>query len=517
MKRVVSSALAIAMLAGCTNGGQSGEDRGWEEGETPVGTYVELQSAEMDGFTLAKYDGKELFRGIILADGPVARSIPTIRDHLMLENSLKDPKALEAARELHERIIALVERNNPEFFGEFEQVILSGDHLEIAAAINRGRTLARDVLEEARAGTTLATDEKCLVAAVVVAVVAAHVVVAVNHALAHETVWVSSVTTGDNGDRIDIDQQAQALMVSEMSDDVASMQKVPVWEFTSATAWNATTAYTDKTKHKLVIGDFDGDGEDDDRFYYSPGGVDDDLVAVDAGDFKADMRRKAQPIVADFDGDKVDDILFFEAGKEEHYIWFWKKTNGTPGYTFIRFIGNENNISADVAKPAVGDFDGNGRADIFWYAPRTADDYMWEFTSERRYSSKAIAAGGNFKPIVGDFVGDNADDIVWYCPGSCDDVMWKFKKGTDYEKTRLSITINGDNYRPFVADFDNNGKHDIFWYNSGDQENNDSIWYWQTDDDRYTTASREVKGDYDPVTGKIAGRKLPTVFWWPNR
>ena len=73
-------------------------------------------------------------------------------------------------------------------------------------------------------------------------------------------------------------------------------------------------------------------------------------------------------------------------------------------------------------RPYVGDFDGNGRDDIFWYAPGPTADKLWLHAVAGGYSSLPIAPRTTV--AVGDFDGDHRDDIVWYAPGSAGDSMW---------------------------------------------------------------------------------------------
>ena len=54
--------------------------------------------------------------------------------------------------------------------------------------------------------------------------------------------------------------------------------------------------------------------------------------------------------------------------------------------------------------PLVGDFDGNGVTDLFWYAPGSAGDYLWLFTSGGGFTQITKSVNGTYQPFVGDFV-----------------------------------------------------------------------------------------------------------------
>jgi hypothetical protein len=63
----------------------------------------------------------------------------------------------------------------------------------------------------------------------------------------------------------------------------------------------------------------------------------------------------------------------------------------------------------------VGDFDGNGQDDIFWYSPGNPNHVVWYFlpTGVR---TRSFAAWGVFDPRPLDLNGDAFDDILWYSP-----------------------------------------------------------------------------------------------------
>lgn len=143
--------------------------------------------------------------------------------------------------------------------------------------------------------------------------------------------------------------------------------------------------------------------------------------------------------------------------------------------------------STDVVKPVRGDFDGDGRLDIFWYRAGTAADVLWSGKSnqndivldqgdtrvavdplaDRFEVDTTLSISGTYSPFTGDFDGNGIDDIFWYGPGKAPDSIWYFTA----RGTLISVTtqINGT-YTPIVGNFDSvdaldvTEQDDIFWY-----------------------------------------------------
>lgn len=69
-----------------------------------------------------------------------------------------------------------------------------------------------------------------------------------------------------------------------------------------------------------------------------------------------------------------------------------------------------------------GDFDGDGFADITWYAPGAAGDYVW-WGQASGFRSSPVRIDGTYEPVAGDFNGDIYDDILFYGLGSSTDSM----------------------------------------------------------------------------------------------
>jgi hypothetical protein len=210
--------------------------------------------------------------------------------------------------------------------------------------------------------------------------------------------------------------------------------------------------------YTAIVGDFDGDGNDD-IFWYGPGD-EPDLIWWSNGDrtftdADVDVPDTAIPIAADFDGDGSDDIFWYGQGAASDVIW-WANGDGT-------FTLDDTDVS-ESAQPISGDFDGDGNADIFWYGAGAETDSIWWSNGDRTFTAADTDVSDTVEPISADFDGDGNDDIFWYGKGSAADSIW-WSNG-DRTFTAADTDVPGT-YRVASGDFDGDDKDDIFWYGPG--------------------------------------------------
>ena len=80
---------------------------------------------------------------------------------------------------------------------------------------------------------------------------------------------------------------------------------------------------------------------------------------------------QAQHVTSDFNGDCKSDIVWRNAATGQNYLYFMNGTTilGAEGY--IRTVADQNWQVAGV-----GDFDGDGKADILWRNSATGQNYL---------------------------------------------------------------------------------------------------------------------------------------------
>ncbi|MFC4077211.1 sporulation delaying protein family toxin [Salinithrix halophila] len=153
------------------------------------------------------YTGKEIFAGLVFAQGPVAKLFPEVWTDDVLEKA-KDPKSTAFVNRLLDRI----ESKDPSYFNELQAAIQAKDHVKVDASLAKGGELLDQAMKEENA-TIVNVDNgtgngRCAVAYAVAAIgaavvyshVAAVTVVAAGfaylYAAAHTKVKVKSGAPG---------------------------------------------------------------------------------------------------------------------------------------------------------------------------------------------------------------------------------------------------------------------------------------------------------------------------------
>jgi hypothetical protein len=231
-------------------------------------------------------------------------------------------------------------------------------------------------------------------------------------------------------------------------------------------------------------GDFDGNGKIDLGKVWNQGGAIDSDVHTSTGS-AFDMHRymtnqgayddSMKWVVGDFDGDGKADLLDYwnDGGKFSADVHLTRSGH----FDIKRFSTKDGGIPAGT-KFFSGDFDGDGRADILkvWNdgGDMSCDVYLSTGASFKnvRFATKQGGYWDSQIWKVGDFDGDGKTDLMklWNDNGNMTaDVH--LSKGDHFEMHRFATKQGGmsDGMKWFVGDFDGDGKADLMklWDDGG--------------------------------------------------
>ena len=205
------------------------------------------------------------------------------------------------------------------------------------------------------------------------------------------------------------------------------------------------------------------------------------------------------PVPGDFDGDGRVDVLWYAPGTRADSLW----RSTASGFTPVRIT----NVLRTYT-PIPGDFDGDGRTDIYWYGPGTAPDGLWRGTTTGFTSAAAPLVNGTFRPAAGDYDGDGRTDILWHAPGATADRLWR---GTTGGFTSVPVTNVNGQYTPVAGDYDGDGRDDVFFYAPGAA----SDAHWRGTATGFTPGpARSVSGTYTPIAGDSEGDGPDDLLWY---
>jgi chitodextrinase len=245
--------------------------------------------------------------------------------------------------------------------------------------------------------------------------------------------------------------------------------------------------------------DFDGDCKSDVLWRNSATGQDYlwlmNGLTITTGGFLNTVSDPAWQIqgTGDFDGDGKADILWRNALTGENYIWLM---NGLS----IASQGSVNFVDPALGwqVQGIGDFDGDGRADILWRNLSTGENYLYLM------NGLTIAAQGsiNFLPDqawqvkgIGDFNADGKADILWRNASTGENRIWLMNGWTIAAQGSINFFPDQAWQVKGIGDFNADGKADILWRNASTGENR--IWLMNG----WTITSQGSVNFVDPASG----------------
>jgi len=218
-------------------------------------------------------------------------------------------------------------------------------------------------------------------------------------------------------------------------------------------------------------GDFDGDGKAD-IFWRKTSTGESWVYLMNGTSIKAhgDLSNVSSEFVVagtgDLDGDSYDDIVWRSTISGDTYVWYMTPNgNAKPNVRIIKLF----NESTDWQIHAVADFNGDGKADLFWRKPSTNHTYIDLMNGSSIASGAFMQAVSSTKYVVagtGDLNGDGKEDIVWRDQTNGENYVW-LMNGINSPSVQLINTVADQAWKiEEIGDYNGNGKADLFWRKS---------------------------------------------------
>jgi hypothetical protein len=241
-----------------------------------------------------------------------------------------------------------------------------------------------------------------------------------------------------------------------------------------------------------LSGDMDGDGRADLVVWRPSSGVFYWLTSTTGYDYAAShavqwgsRALNDVPLLGDIDGDGKADLIIWRPSTGTFY-YLLSSTGYDPGLAGARQWGS--GALGDI--PMIGDFDGDGLADLAVWRASTGTFFWLTSSSGYSYNSAGQKQWGDAAlgdvPLVGDIDGDGVTDLV----------VWRRSTGTFFWITAIS----GFSYEsqgskqwgdsalgdvPMLGDIDGDGIDDlVIWRDT------DGTWYWLLSSGSYSYDSQ---------------------------
>ena len=207
--------------------------------------------------------------------------------------------------------------------------------------------------------------------------------------------------------------------------------------------------------------------------------------------------------IGDFNGDGIADILWTSANRDL-YVWF-----GGTGAFSSKFVGT---YPAGWSVVGAGDFDGDGMDDLAWINPTTHQFAYWLMNGAVRKGSKTLGYAAGYSPTaVGDYDGDGRADVLW-SSAKHDLYVW-FSHAQAFTSKFVSNFPAGWKIAG-RGDLDGDGKADLVWSTTDGRQ-----WgYWLMDGGTVRSARSfaiptALSGSHVATVADYDGNGIADVLW----
>ncbi|MGN6694223.1 MAG: FG-GAP repeat domain-containing protein [Aquihabitans sp.] len=283
--------------------------------------------------------------------------------------------------------------------------------------------------------------------------------------------------------------------------------------------------------YEPVVADFAGDGLDD--IYWIAAGTAPDYLWTNTGSGTFTSKRRDAPPEEAFplvlrdsrSGDGKDDILWTSAAGARVRLWVFPDDGSGVARTKAWFRQPQG-------EALVGDYDGNGAADVLWYPSVTscrcptpsaasAIDTLWRRDGSEASTVAATTMNikGEYQPLVGRFSGqgDPRDDILWIgqydpccgAPSDRPDSLWEGRTSGNFTASTVSFPSSGGG---ILLGHDGADTAMIFDHDPGTGQTTTTIWFDTTSGPVLRPLGMELPDDFVPVIGRFVDASRADVF-----
>lgn len=180
------------------------------------------------------------------------------------------------------------------------------------------------------------------------------------------------------------------------------------------------------------------------------------------------------PTIVDFDGNGKSDVFWRDAVTGENSVWFMDGAQAT-----------KSNLQSQVGSSwsyTLGDFNGDFKTDILWRDTTTGENKIWTMEVLPGIGPLVTETALNtldssWKANIGDFNGDGRTDIFWHNETTGANTAWLMNGATVSGEAFLSSSTPGTS--PYLGDYNGDGTTDIYWRNQA--AGTDTVWLFNQD------------------------------------
>jgi hypothetical protein len=184
--------------------------------------------------------------------------------------------------------------------------------------------------------------------------------------------------------------------------------------------------------------------------------------------------------------------------------WTGSTPAGTPG----RWASRPMAVNGTYV-PVPGDFTGDGRTDVFFYAPGAPMDYLWEASGAGAgFVTRPFPVNGVYVPTAGDYDGDGVDDLYFFGPGTAPDHKWYFDEGGASYTSVPDPAFAASTTTTRSGDFDGNGVDDVLFYTP---TGGDAVWR-HTAGGAHTSVPLVLGGASNVTVGDVDGDGRTDIY-----